>query len=159
MGKGEEKGLPLPVPPPRAGCSVTSFPPAQVITLSGAPAGTSTSPVTTTVPSTQPLMKLVSGGQAAPSPPVSASVQKYIVVSLPPAAEGKGGSGQLSPSSATPPSLALSAGVKQEQSDSPQPPPAGASSALPPTAAATAFLAKANGAPPGLVPESPQPSL
>ncbi|KAL8176940.1 UNVERIFIED_CONTAM: Transcription initiation factor TFIID subunit 6 [Gekko kuhli] len=124
----------------------------QVITLSGAPAGTSTSPVTTTVPSTQPLMKLVSGGQAAPSPPVSGSVQKYIVVSLPPAAEGKGGSGQLSPSPSAQPGLALPAGIKQERSDSPQP-PAGT------TAAATAFLAKANGGPPGMVPESPQPPL
>ncbi|XP_060112025.1 transcription initiation factor TFIID subunit 6 [Heteronotia binoei] len=123
----------------------------QVITLSGAPAGTSTSPVTTTVPSTQPLMKLVSGGPVAPSPPVSASVQKYIVVSLPAAAEGKGGSGQLSPSSSTPPSLPLPAGVKQERSDSPPP---GA-----PTA--TAFLAKANGgAAPSMLPEEPpQPSL
>ncbi|XP_054848411.1 transcription initiation factor TFIID subunit 6 [Eublepharis macularius] len=124
----------------------------QVITLSGAPAATSTSPVTTTVPSTQPLVKLVSGGQAAPSPPVSGSVQKYIVVSLPPAADGKGASGQLSPSSSAQAGLALSTGIKQERSDSPQPP--GNSS----TITATAFLAKANGAP-GLVPESPQPSL
>ncbi|XP_053119268.1 LOW QUALITY PROTEIN: transcription initiation factor TFIID subunit 6 [Hemicordylus capensis] len=125
----------------------------QVITLSGAPAATSTSPVTTTVPSTQPLVKLVSGGQAAPSPPVSGSVQKYIVVSLPPAAEGKGGSGaQLSPSATAAPSssLALSTGIKQERSDSPQPPGS--------TSAATAFLAKANGAQ-GMVPGSPQPSL
>ncbi|KAH0626013.1 hypothetical protein JD844_000710 [Phrynosoma platyrhinos] len=134
----------------------------QVITLSGGPASTSTSPVTTTVPSTQPLVKLVSGGQAAPSPPVSGSVQKYIVVSLPPAAEGKGASGaQLSPSSSsssasTPPSLGFSgAGVKQEQSDSPQPP--GSSSS---TASATAFLTKANGGGQGgAVPESPQPPL
>ncbi|XP_077170284.1 transcription initiation factor TFIID subunit 6 [Paroedura picta] len=123
----------------------------QVITLSGAPTGTSTSPVTTTVPSTQPLMKLVSGGQAASSPPIAGSVQKYIVVSLPPAAEGKGGSGQLSPSSSTPSALGLSVGIKQERSDSP-PPSANAS------AAATAFLAKANGGP-STVPESPQPSL
>ncbi|XP_066467150.1 transcription initiation factor TFIID subunit 6 isoform X2 [Tiliqua scincoides] len=125
----------------------------QVITLSGASAGTCTSPVTTTVSSTQPLVKLVSGAQAAPSPPVSASVQKYIVVSLPPAAEGKGGGAQLSPSSA-PPGLALSSStsIKQEQSDSPQPPATS-------TSAATAFLTKANGVQGGLVPESPQPPL
>lgn len=128
----------------------------QVITLSGASASTATSPVTTTVPSTQPLVKLVSGAQAAPSPPVAASVQKYIVVSLPPAADSKGGSAQLSPSSA-PPGLALSSTsttIKQERSDSPQTPAASAS-----TSAATAFLAKANGAQGPLVPESPQPSL
>ncbi|XP_061446368.1 transcription initiation factor TFIID subunit 6 [Rhineura floridana] len=126
----------------------------QVITLSGGPAGTSTSPVTTTVPSTQPLVKLVSGGQAASGPQVSGSVQKYIVVSLPPAAEGKGGGAQLSPSSSSsaPPSLALCSGIKQERSESPQPP--GSAS----TSAATAFLTKANGAHGG-VPESPQPSL
>ncbi|KAJ6654991.1 hypothetical protein lerEdw1_006462 [Lerista edwardsae] len=126
----------------------------QVITLSGASAATSTSPVTTTVSSSQPLVKLVSGAQAAPSPPVSGSVQKYIVVSLPPTTDGKGGGAQLSPSSA-PPGLALSsAGTKQERSDSPQPPASAAG-----TLAATAFLAKANGAQAGLVPESPQPAL
>ncbi|XP_062993595.1 transcription initiation factor TFIID subunit 6 [Elgaria multicarinata webbii] len=124
----------------------------QVITLSSGPAATSTSPVTTTVSSTQPLVKLVSGGQAAPSPPVSGSLQKYIVVSLPSATEGKGAGAQLSPSAA-PPGLTLSAAtVKQERSDSPQPP--GSAS----TTAATAFLTKANGAQ-GLVPASPQPSL
>ncbi|KAJ7313353.1 hypothetical protein JRQ81_004646 [Phrynocephalus forsythii] len=148
----------------------------QVITLSGGPTSTSTSPVTTTVPSTQPLVKLVSGGQAAPSPPVSGSVQKYIVVSLPAATEGKGGSTQLSPSSSssssssasTPPNLAVPGGcsgggssnsssIKQEPSDSPQPP--GSSAAASATTAATAFLAKANGAPNMLPPGSPQPSL
>ncbi|KAF7235214.1 Transcription initiation factor TFIID subunit 6 [Varanus komodoensis] len=124
----------------------------QVITLSGSPAATSTSPVTTTVPSMQPLVKLVPGGQAAPSPPVSGNLQKYIMVSLPSAAEGKAGAAQLSPSSA-PPGLALSAGgIKQERSDSP-PGPGSAG-----TTAATAFLAKANGAQ-ALVPASPQPSL
>ncbi|XP_042327960.1 transcription initiation factor TFIID subunit 6 [Sceloporus undulatus] len=135
----------------------------QVITLSGGPASTSTSPVTTTVPSTQPLVKLVSGGQAAPSPPVSGSVQKYIVVSLPPAAEGKGAGGsggggaQLSPSSSsssasTPPSLGFSGGaVKQEQSDSPQPPGSSSSTAL-----ATAFLTKANGGAQGGAVPSPR---
>ncbi|XP_033026011.1 transcription initiation factor TFIID subunit 6 [Lacerta agilis] len=128
----------------------------QVITLSGGPACTSTSPVTTTVPSTQPLVKLVSGGQSAPSPPVSGSVQKYIVVSLPAAAEGKGaGAAQLSPSSSSGAGgLALPGGIKQEHGESPPPPGSSAS-----TSAATAFLAKANGAQ-GLVPESPQtPSL
>uniref|UniRef100_A0A8D2KQJ8 Transcription initiation factor TFIID subunit 6 n=1 Tax=Varanus komodoensis TaxID=61221 RepID=A0A8D2KQJ8_VARKO len=129
-----------------------AFSPTQVITLSGSPAATSTSPVTTTVPSMQPLVKLVPGGQAAPSPPVSGNLQKYIMVSLPSAAEGKAGAAQLSPSSA-PPGLALSAGgIKQERSDSP-PGPGSAG-----TTAATAFLAKANGAQ-ALVPASPQPSL
>ncbi|XP_007441138.3 transcription initiation factor TFIID subunit 6 [Python bivittatus] len=125
----------------------------QVITLSGGPASTSTSPVTSTVPSTQPLVKLVSGGQAAPSPPISGSVQKYIVVSLPPATEGKGGGSQLSPSSSAPPSLALSSGsLKQERSTSPQLPGSASTSA-------TAFLAKANNGGQGLVPESPQPPI
>uniref|UniRef100_A0A8C5RV52 Transcription initiation factor TFIID subunit 6 n=1 Tax=Laticauda laticaudata TaxID=8630 RepID=A0A8C5RV52_LATLA len=127
----------------------------QVITLSGGPAGTSTSPVTSTVPSTQPLVKLVSGGQAAPSPPISGSVQKYIVVSLPPATEGKGGPSQLSPPSSAPPSLGLaSGGLKQERSNSPQLP--GAASA---TTSATAFLTKASNGGQGLMPGSPQPPL
>ncbi|XP_026579303.1 transcription initiation factor TFIID subunit 6-like isoform X2 [Pseudonaja textilis] len=128
----------------------------QVITLSGGPAGTSTSPVTSTVPSTQPLVKLVSGGQAAPSPPISGSVQKYIVVSLPPATEGKGGPSQLSPSSSAPPSLGLASGaLKQERSNSPQLP--GAASAA--TTSATAFLTKATNGGQGLVPGSPQAPL
>ncbi|XP_032092925.1 transcription initiation factor TFIID subunit 6 isoform X1 [Thamnophis elegans] len=127
----------------------------QVFTLSGGPASTSTSPVTSTVPSTQPLVKLVSGGQAAPSPPISGSVQKYIVVSLPPATEGKGGPSQLSPSSSVPPSLGLAGGpLKQERSNSPQL-PGGAST----TTNATAFLTKATNGGQGLVPESPQPPL
>ncbi|KAM6453349.1 transcription initiation factor TFIID subunit 6 isoform 2-T2 [Liasis olivaceus] len=127
----------------------------QVITLSGGPASTSTSPVTSTVPSTQPLVKLVSGGQAAPSPPISGSVQKYIVVSLPPATEGKGGGSQLSPSSSAPPNLAHSSGsLKQERSSSPQLP--GSTST---TTSATAFLAKASNGGQGLVPESPQPPI
>ncbi|KAM3823286.1 transcription initiation factor TFIID subunit 6 [Vipera latastei] len=126
----------------------------QVITLSGGQASTSTSPVTSTVPSTQPLVKLVSGAQAAPSPPISGSVQKYIVVSLPPATEGKGGASQLSPSSSAPPSLGLASGaLKQERSSSPQL-PGGAST----TTGATAFLTKATNGGQGLVPESPQPS-
>uniref|UniRef100_A0ABM5EJY4 Transcription initiation factor TFIID subunit 6 n=1 Tax=Pogona vitticeps TaxID=103695 RepID=A0ABM5EJY4_9SAUR len=140
----------------------------QVITLSGGPTSTSTSPVTTTVPSTQPLVKLVSGGQAAPSPPVSSSVQKYIVVSLPPATEGKGGSAQLSPSSSssssasTPPSLALpgsGSSVKQEPSDSPQSLGNSTAASITATTAATTFLAKANGGPSMLPPGSPQPTL
>ncbi|KAK9398459.1 transcription initiation factor TFIID subunit 6 [Crotalus adamanteus] len=127
----------------------------QVITLSGGQASTSTSPVTSTVASTQPLVKLVSAGQAAPSPPISGSVQKYIVVSLPPATDGKGGVSQLSPSSSAPPSLGLASGtLKQERSNSPQL-PGGAST----TTGATAFLTKATNGGQGLVPESPQPSL
>ncbi|XP_058036389.1 transcription initiation factor TFIID subunit 6 isoform X2 [Ahaetulla prasina] len=127
----------------------------QVFTLSGGPASTSTSPVTSTVPSTQPLVKLVSSGQAAPSPPISGSVQKYIVVSLPPATEGKGGASQLSPSSSVPSSLGLASGpLKQERSNSPQL-PGGTST----TTSATAFLSKATNGGQGLVPESPQPPL
>nr|XP_060635758.1 transcription initiation factor TFIID subunit 6 [Anolis sagrei ordinatus] len=148
----------------------------QVITLSGGPSGTPTSPVTTTVPSAQPLVKLVSGGPATPNPSVAGSVQKYIVVSLPPAAssssESKGPSAvattaaaQLSPSpsssssssSSTPPNLGLPGVslVKTERSESP-PGGVGSSSS---TASATAFLTKANQGGGGTVPESPQTPL
>uniref|UniRef100_A0A8C8RW72 Transcription initiation factor TFIID subunit 6 n=1 Tax=Pelusios castaneus TaxID=367368 RepID=A0A8C8RW72_9SAUR len=101
----------------------------QVITFSTSPVGTATSPVTTTVASLQPVVKLVSTAQTAPSATVTGNVQKYIVVSLPPPGEGsKGGPpAQLSPSA--PPGLALpslapptSTTIKQEPSDSPQTP-------------------------------------
>ncbi|XP_028653788.1 transcription initiation factor TFIID subunit 6 [Erpetoichthys calabaricus] len=82
----------------------------QVITLSSAQsAPTSTSPVTTTVPSLQPLVKLEPGGSQGTGNAVtvgsgvSRTVQKYIVVSLPSAADSKSqntmGQHQLSPSS------------------------------------------------------------
>ncbi|XP_078389962.1 transcription initiation factor TFIID subunit 6 isoform X2 [Cetorhinus maximus] len=62
----------------------------QVITLRTTPCGTgSTSPVTTTVASIQPIVKLVSTSQTAPSSTVTGSTQKYIVVSLPSASESK----------------------------------------------------------------------
>ncbi|XP_067412669.1 transcription initiation factor TFIID subunit 6 [Emydura macquarii macquarii] len=124
----------------------------QVITFSTSPVGTATSPVTTTVASLQPVVKLVSTAQTAPSATVTGNVQKYIVVSLPPPGEGGKGGGppaQLSPSA--PPGLALpglappaGATIKQEPGDSP-PPPAG-----PPTP-----FGKANGAQGGMA-ESPQ---
>lgn len=62
----------------------------QVITFSTSPAPTATSPVTTSVPSAQPVVKLVSAAPTAPSATVTGSVQKYIVVSLPPAGVPKG---------------------------------------------------------------------
>ncbi|XP_066427489.1 transcription initiation factor TFIID subunit 6 [Molothrus aeneus] len=139
----------------------------QVITLSTSPAPTATSPVTTTVPSVQPLVKLVS--PAVPSSATSSAtssaagvpgtVQKYIVVSLPPASGGdtKGGATaataatgatpppaaaaapQLSPSATggSPVASATAATPKGEAGDSPQ----GAAAAV--TAAAVTF--KANG--------------
>uniref|UniRef100_UPI00398F66AF transcription initiation factor TFIID subunit 6 n=1 Tax=Pristiophorus japonicus TaxID=55135 RepID=UPI00398F66AF len=62
----------------------------QVITLRTTPCGTgSTSPVTTTVPSIQPIVKLVSTSQTAPSSTVTGNAQKYIVVSLPSASDSK----------------------------------------------------------------------
>ncbi|XP_067325724.1 transcription initiation factor TFIID subunit 6 [Anolis sagrei] len=145
----------------------------QVITLSGGPSGTPTSPVTTTVPSAQPLVKLVSGGPATPNPSVAGSVQKYIVVSLPPAAssESKGPSAvattaaaQLSPSpsssssssSSTPPNLGLP-GVPLMKTERSESPPGGVGSSSS-TASATAFLTKANQGG-GTVPESPQTPL
>uniref|UniRef100_A0A4W3HBX9 Transcription initiation factor TFIID subunit 6 n=1 Tax=Callorhinchus milii TaxID=7868 RepID=A0A4W3HBX9_CALMI len=86
----------------------------QVITLSTTPCGTATtSPVTTTVPSIQPLVKLVSASQPAPS----SNIHKYIVVSLPPATDSKA-HGPKSLQQHTVPG-AVSA-VKQEPSDSPQ---------------------------------------
>ncbi|XP_077048972.1 transcription initiation factor TFIID subunit 6 [Agelaius phoeniceus] len=83
----------------------------QVITLSTSPAPTATSPVTTTVPSVQPLVKLVS--PAVPSSATSSAtgsaagvpgtVQKYIVVSLPPASGGDTKGGGTATTTATPP--------------------------------------------------------
>ncbi|XP_044514028.1 transcription initiation factor TFIID subunit 6-like isoform X2 [Gracilinanus agilis] len=62
---------------------------------SGAPGSgsTMTSPVTTTVTNVQPIVKLVSTATAAPAstaPSGAGSVQKYILVTLPPSGEGKG---------------------------------------------------------------------
>ncbi|KAM8794255.1 transcription initiation factor TFIID subunit 6 [Eudromia elegans] len=101
----------------------------QVITFSTSPAPTATSPVTSTVAtSAQPVVKLVSAAPTAPSATVTGSVQKYIVVSLPPAGDSKAATAaQLSPS-------ATAATIKTE--DSPQGP-----------------FGKANGA---AVPQSPQ---
>ncbi|XP_063177688.1 LOW QUALITY PROTEIN: transcription initiation factor TFIID subunit 6 [Chroicocephalus ridibundus] len=78
----------------------------QVITFSTSPAPTATSPVTTTVPSVQPVVKLVSAAPTVPSATVTGSVQKYIVVSLPPAGDNKGGT--ATPTGATTPGPQLS---------------------------------------------------
>ncbi|XP_030043331.1 transcription initiation factor TFIID subunit 6 isoform X1 [Microcaecilia unicolor] len=125
----------------------------QVITLSTTPAATtSTSPVTTTVPSIQPIVKLVSTAQTVTSSTATGSVQKYIVVSLPSAGEGKTQSSQgtlqqLSPSASAGLTLSGLPAVKQERPDSPQP------SFLP---GAGGMFLKTNGS--QGVPESPQPS-
>lgn len=131
------------------------FFPAQVLSLSTSAPGsgsTTTSPVTTTVPSVQPIVKLVSTATTAPpstAPAGSGSVQKYIVVSLPPAGEGKGGPpahpSPGPPSSASPSPLGGSTlcGGKQEAGDSPPPAPG---------------TPKANGSQP-TGPGSPQPAL
>ncbi|XP_069074701.1 transcription initiation factor TFIID subunit 6 isoform X1 [Pleurodeles waltl] len=101
--------------------------PQQVITFSTTASGSSTSPVTTTVPSIQPIVKLVSTSQTTPSSTSTGNVQKYIVVSLPTAADGKtpqpqGTLQQPSPTASA--SLALTGlpaltAVKQERSESP----------------------------------------
>ncbi|XP_059346594.1 transcription initiation factor TFIID subunit 6 [Ammospiza nelsoni] len=96
---------PSPPPPKFIVMSSASSAGQQVITLSTSPAPTATSPVTSTVPSVQPLVKLVS--PAVPSSAATSSatttsgatagggvpgaVQKYIVVSLPPAAAAAAG--------------------------------------------------------------------
>lgn len=126
----------------------------QVLSLSTSAPGsgsTTTSPVTTTVPSVQPIVKLVSTATAAPpstAPSVPGSVQKYIVVSLPPTGDGKGGPtshpSPAPPQSSAPSPLGSSAlcGGKQEAGDSPPPAPG---------------TPKANGSqPPGS--SSPQPA-
>lgn len=122
----------------------------QVITFSTSPAPTATSPVTTTVPSVQPVVKLVSAAPTVPSATVTGSVQKYIVVSLPPAGDNKGGTAtptgaatpgpQLSPSAVPSPAVPSAVTPKSETGDSPQPPPS---------------FGKANGAT-GAVAQSPQ---
>ncbi|XP_014351560.1 transcription initiation factor TFIID subunit 6 isoform X2 [Latimeria chalumnae] len=124
----------------------------QVITLSNTPAGTTTSPVTTTIPSIQPIVKLVSTSQTIPSNTATSNVQKYIVVSLPPTGDGKpqsqGALQQLSPTGSAGVTLAglpaLST-VKQERCESPHPPFTPVLGTL-----------KTNGAPG--ISESPQPS-
>uniref|UniRef100_G1Q2W7 TATA-box binding protein associated factor 6 n=1 Tax=Myotis lucifugus TaxID=59463 RepID=G1Q2W7_MYOLU len=127
----------------------------QVLSLSTSAPGsgsTTTSPVTTTVPSVQPIVKLVSTATAAPpstAPSGPGSVQKYIVVSLPPTGDGKGGPPTSHPSPVPPQSSAPSplggsalCGGKQEAGDSPPPAPG---------------TPKANGSqPPGS--SSPQPA-
>ncbi|XP_038624224.1 transcription initiation factor TFIID subunit 6 [Tachyglossus aculeatus] len=95
----------------------------QVLSLSTS-GSTTTSPVTTTVPSVQPIVKLVSTAPAAPpsaAPAGPAGVQKYIVVSLPAAGEGKAGPAPL-PASPSPLGGPLSGG-KSESGDSPPPAP------------------------------------
>ncbi|KAM3654623.1 LOW QUALITY PROTEIN: transcription initiation factor TFIID subunit 6, partial [Ammospiza maritima maritima] len=98
---------PSPPPPKFIVMSSASSAGQQVITLSTSPAPTATSPVTSTVPSVQPLVKLVS--PAVPSSAATSSatttsgattgggvpgaVQKYIVVSLPPAAAAAAAAG------------------------------------------------------------------
>ncbi|XP_041094256.1 transcription initiation factor TFIID subunit 6 [Polyodon spathula] len=89
----------------------------QVITLSSAQSSvTSTSPVTSTVPSLQPLVKL-EGGHTQGAGPLSGgggasrTMQKYIVVSLPPAGDNKTLTPSLESNSAT--------SVKLERDDSP----------------------------------------
>uniref|UniRef100_A0A9L0THD5 Transcription initiation factor TFIID subunit 6 n=2 Tax=Equus TaxID=9789 RepID=A0A9L0THD5_HORSE len=130
---------PQPSPPPTKFIVMSSSSSAsstqQVLSLSTSAPGsgsTTTSPVTTTVPSVQPIVKLVSTATTTPpstAPSGPGSVQKYIVVSLPPTGEGKGGP-TSHPSPAPPPSSAPSplgssalCGGKQEAGDSPPPAP------------------------------------
>lgn len=129
---------PQPSPPPTKFIVMSSSSASstqQVLSLSTSAPGsgsTTTSPVTTTVPSVQPIVKLVSTATAAPpstAPSGPGSVQKYIVVSLPPTGEGKGGP-TSHPSPVPPPSSAPSplggsafCGGKQEAGDSPPPAP------------------------------------
>lgn len=150
---------PQPSPPPTKFIVMSSSSSAsstqQVLSLSTSAPGsgsTTTSPVTTTVPSVQPIVKLVSTATTAPpstAPAGSGSVQKYIVVSLPPTGEGKGGPpshpSPVPPSSSSPSPLGGSTlcGGKQEAGDSPPPAPG---------------TPKANGSQP-TGPGSPQPAL
>lgn len=150
---------PQPSPPPTKFIVMSSSSSAsstqQVLSLSTSAPGsgsTTTSPVTTTVPSVQPIVKLVSTATTAPpstAPAGPGSVQKYIVVSLPPTGEGKGGPpshpSPVPPSSSSPSPLGGSAlcGGKQETGDSPPPAPG---------------TPKANGSQP-TGPSSPQPAL
>ncbi|MBV99501.1 Transcription initiation factor TFIID subunit 6, partial [Eschrichtius robustus] len=130
---------PQPSPPPTKFIVMSSSSSAsstqQVLSLSTSAPGsgsTTTSPVTTTVPSVQPIVKLVSTATSAPpstAPSGPGSVQKYIVVSLPPTGEGKGGP-TSHPSPAPPPTSAPSplgvsalCGGKPETGESPPPAP------------------------------------
>ncbi|ELK29512.1 Transcription initiation factor TFIID subunit 6 [Myotis davidii] len=130
---------PQPSPPPTKFIVMSSSSSAsstqQVLSLSTSAPGsgsTTTSPVTTTVPSVQPIVKLVSTATAAPpstAPSGPGSVQKYIVVSLPPTGDSKGGPtshpSPVPPQSSAPSPLGGSAlcGGKQEAGDSPPPAP------------------------------------
>ncbi|XP_063581722.1 transcription initiation factor TFIID subunit 6 isoform X4 [Pongo abelii] len=130
---------PQPSPPPTKFIVMSSSSSApstqQVLSLSTSAPGsgsTTTSPVTTTVPSVQPIVKLVSTATTAPpstAPSGPGSVQKYIVVSLPPTGEGKGGPtshpSPVPPPASSPSPLSGSAlcGGKQEPGDSPPPAP------------------------------------
>ncbi|XP_074839154.1 LOW QUALITY PROTEIN: transcription initiation factor TFIID subunit 6 [Carettochelys insculpta] len=99
----------------------------QVITFSTSPVGASPAPASgapaLSPAAVQPVVKLVSPAPApAPAPPSAApppasSVQKYIVVSLPPPGEGGKAGGP-------PAQLSPSAPPKPESADSPQAPPA-----------------------------------
>ncbi|XP_043845963.1 transcription initiation factor TFIID subunit 6-like isoform X2 [Dromiciops gliroides] len=110
----------------------------RVLSLSTAASGsgsgsTTASPVPTTGPRTQPILKFVSTATAAaPSqaPQGAGSVQKYIVVSLPPSGKIEGG--QISHPSQAPPSSSSSpsplgggflSGGKQDVGDRPPPAP------------------------------------
>ncbi|XP_037362890.1 transcription initiation factor TFIID subunit 6 isoform X1 [Talpa occidentalis] len=148
---------PQPSPPPTKFIVMSSSSASstqQVLSLSTSAPGsgsTTTSPVTTTVPSVQPIVKLVSTATTAPpstAPSGPGSVQKYIVVSLPTAGEGKGGP-TSHPSPAPPQSSAPSplggstlCGGKLETGDSSPPAPG---------------TPKANGSQPA-GPGSPQPA-
>ncbi|XP_040828854.1 transcription initiation factor TFIID subunit 6 [Ochotona curzoniae] len=129
---------PQPSPPPTKFIVMSSSSASstqQVLSLSTSAPGsgsTTTSPVTTTVPSVQPIVKLVSTATSAPpstAPSGPGSVQKYIVVSLPPTGEGKGGPAShpspVPPPSSSPSPLGGSAlcGGKPEAGDSPPPAP------------------------------------
>ncbi|XP_047635601.1 transcription initiation factor TFIID subunit 6 isoform X2 [Phacochoerus africanus] len=130
---------PQPSPPPTKFIVMSSSSSAsstqQVLSLSTSAPGsgsTTTSPVTTTVPSVQPIVKLVSTATAAPpstAPSGPGSVQKYIVVSLPPTGEGKGGAtshpspAPALPSAPSPLGGSALCGGKPEAGESPPPAP------------------------------------
>ncbi|XP_062469066.1 transcription initiation factor TFIID subunit 6 [Pezoporus occidentalis] len=118
---GARGGPPQPSPPPKfivmgAGAGQ------QVLTFSTSPAPTATSPVSTSAPSVQPVVKLVSAAPTVPSATVSAvagSVQKYIVVSLPPPGDAKPPPTPTAPPGPQPsPPAAVT--PKAEPGDSPQ---------------------------------------
>ncbi|XP_053908688.1 transcription initiation factor TFIID subunit 6 [Cuculus canorus] len=101
VGGGGRPGTPTqPSPPPKfivMNSATATGATQQVLTFSTSPAPTATSPVTTSVPSVQPVVKLVSAAPTVPSATVTGSVQKYIVVSLPPSAGDKSGPGATPP--------------------------------------------------------------